>query len=152
MGQDLWKDKLFVKAVLYHEYTHVIVNILGGHKVPLWLNEGLAEYEASRFMKHDMRKRRKMILKEAAKSNMIFPFERLSGMNLNILSGLPPILIELVYVQSESFVLYLIDRYSLYDVKKVLSLLGKGKKINEAVRKIMFVDLDELIQDWKEQI
>jgi len=152
VGQDLWKDKLFVKAVLYHEYTHVIVNILGGYKVPLWLNEGLAEYEASRFMKGDIRKRRKMLLKEAVKRDMLFPFNRISGMNLNILSGLSAILIELVYVQSESFVLYLVDRYSLYDLKKVLILLGKGKNINEAVRKIMFVDLDELIQDWKDQI
>jgi len=152
VGQDLWKDKLFVKAVLYHEYTHAIVNILGGYKVPLWLNEGLAEYEASRFMRSDRRKRRKMLLKEALKRDMLFPFDRLSGMNLNILSGLPSVLIELVYVQSESFVIYLVDRYSLYDLKKVLILLGKGKNIHDAVRKIMFVDLDELIQDWKEQI
>lgn len=152
VGQDLWKDKLFVQAVLYHEYTHVIVNILGGYKVPLWLNEGIAEYEASPFMKANMRNRRKLLLKEALKREMLFPFDRLGGMNLNVLSGLPSILIELVYVQSESFVLYLVNRYSLYDLKKVMILLGKGKTINEAVRIIMFVDLDELIQDWKDQI
>jgi len=37
------KGKL--KEVLRHEYTHVLVRDLTGGKCPLWLNEGLAQYE-----------------------------------------------------------------------------------------------------------
>lgn len=32
-----------LKALLYHEYTHVVVRFLGKGRVPVWLNEGLAE-------------------------------------------------------------------------------------------------------------
>lgn len=40
-----------LKALLYHEYTHVVVRFLGKGRVPLWLNEGLAEVFGRRW--HD---------------------------------------------------------------------------------------------------
>ena len=32
-----------LERVLSHEFVHAVVSMLGGHTVPLWLNEGLAE-------------------------------------------------------------------------------------------------------------
>jgi hypothetical protein len=32
-----------LRALLHHEYTHVVVHFLGKGRVPTWLNEGLAE-------------------------------------------------------------------------------------------------------------
>jgi Tfp pilus assembly protein PilF len=32
-----------LRALLHHEYTHVVVRFLGKGRVPVWLNEGLAE-------------------------------------------------------------------------------------------------------------
>jgi tetratricopeptide (TPR) repeat protein len=37
-----------LKALLYHEYTHVVVRFLGKGRVPVWLNEGLAEMAGRR--------------------------------------------------------------------------------------------------------
>jgi tetratricopeptide (TPR) repeat protein len=40
-----------LRALLYHEYTHVLVHFLGRGRVPIWLNEGLAELaEQSQFV------------------------------------------------------------------------------------------------------
>lgn len=37
-----------LKALLYHEYTHVVVRFLGKGRAPVWLNEGLAEMAGRR--------------------------------------------------------------------------------------------------------
>ncbi|ATB28126.1 peptidase MA family metallohydrolase [Melittangium boletus] len=46
------------KATLVHEYVHAVVDDLvqaanGGQRVPVWLNEGLAEYVEWRYLGHD---------------------------------------------------------------------------------------------------
>jgi len=32
-----------LRAILFHEYTHVVVRTLSGNRCPTWLNEGMAE-------------------------------------------------------------------------------------------------------------
>ena len=38
-----------LRALLHHEYTHVVVRFLGNGRVPVWLNEGLAEVAGRRY-------------------------------------------------------------------------------------------------------
>jgi len=148
-GEDLHKMRGLMKAVLYHEYTHVIVRELGGNDVPLWLNEGLAEFEADKFKPASFRKSRKKILAKAVSKETVFPMEKLDAMDVAKLSYLSPHKIELVYAQSESFLNYIIDRYSLYDIKRVLDRLKNGLSINDALRATLYIDLQTLERDWK---
>ena len=150
-GENLMENKIFMKAVLYHEYTHVLVRILGGDNVPLWLNEGLAEYSANKFKTLEMRKARKVLLKKAFSNKTVFPIDRLGTMDLSKLSLLSPNRIELVYAQSESFITYLIDRSSMYDMKSLLKRLKTGVSIYKAVKDVLYVDLEVLERDWKSE-
>ncbi|MBU1086315.1 MAG: hypothetical protein KKD05_02225 [Candidatus Omnitrophica bacterium] len=147
-GEDLGKDSLLMQAVLYHEYTHVIVRIIGADNVPLWLNEGLAEFEARQFKTPAIKKSRKELIERAIEKQTLFSLDKLGSMDLSKLSYLSPNRIELVYAQSESFVQYIIGRASLYDMKKLLEQLAKGTNIYKAVKDILFVDLDVLERDW----
>ncbi len=150
-GENLIENKIYMKAVLYHEYTHVLVRILGGDNVPLWLNEGLAEHAAKRFKTPEMRKARKMLLKKALEKKTSFPIDRLGVMDLNRLSFLSPNRIELVYAQSESFINYLINRSSMHDMRTLLEHLKRGDSIYKAVKDVLFVDLEVLERDWKSE-
>ena len=150
-GENLTENKIFMKAVLYHEYAHVIIRIKGGENVPLWLNEGLAEYAAKKFKTPQMRDARNILLKGAFKSKTAFSVDRLGTMDLNKLSFLSPNSIELVYAQSESFIDYLIKRSSLHDMKTLLEHLKLGDSIYKAVKDVLYVDLEVLERDWKSE-
>ena len=150
-GENLIENKIYMKAVLYHEYTHVLVRILGGDNVPLWLNEGLAEYSAKRFKTPEMRKARQILLRKAFEKKTSFSIDRLGVMDLNRLSFLSPNRIALVYAQSESFINYLINRSSLHDMRILLEHLKRGDSIYKAVKDVLYVDLEVLERDWKSE-
>ncbi|MDD4201920.1 MAG: peptidase MA family metallohydrolase [Candidatus Omnitrophica bacterium] len=42
-------DQKMFKAIIAHEYTHALVSIMSEQKCPVWLNEGIACYEQSKF-------------------------------------------------------------------------------------------------------
>ncbi|MFH2138416.1 MAG: hypothetical protein ABII88_07885 [Candidatus Omnitrophota bacterium] len=152
LGEHLGENTLLMKAVLYHEYTHVLVRILGHDNVPLWLNEGLAEYQAKQFIKPEHRKERRKELLKAARKGTIFSIEELSNMDLSRLNQCSPYRLQMVYTQSESFVTYLIKRTSLYDLRTLLVYLGKGMNMYKAVKKALYVDIEVLERDWKAEL
>jgi tetratricopeptide (TPR) repeat protein len=148
-GEDLWKKKLYEKSVLYHEYTHVLVRMLGGPNVALWFNEGLAEYEARRFKWIKKRRSTNTLLRKTKKQKKLIPFSQLENV---FLSGLNSVTISLVYAQSESFVTYLIERYSLYEMRSILVRLGKGESFQKVLEDVLCEDFEILEQDWKNQL
>jgi tetratricopeptide (TPR) repeat protein len=150
-GEDLWKHKFYMKAVLYHEYTHVLVYISGGRNVPLWLNEGLAEYEARQFKRPSMRSFRKKLLFKAAQKKALFRLDQLTGVNLSIMSRISPRMITLLYTQSESFMTFLIERYSISDMMNILVRLSKGTPVRKAVPEVLGENLAVIEQEWRSQ-
>ena len=150
IGERLGKDSMLLKGVLYHEYAHVVIHHLAKDNVPLWFNEGLAEYEARKFKRPYQRKGRRQMLLKANRKKLLLDFNQLAGMQLVELNQLSSETLELVYAQSESFVSYLIERYSIYHITTVLKKLGDSQSIEKAIRDSLFVDLDRLIKDWKE--
>jgi hypothetical protein len=140
-----------MKAVLYHEYTHVLVYISGGRNVPLWFNEGLAEYEARQFKRPSMRSFRKKLLFKAAQKKALFRLDQLTGVNLSIMSRISPRMITLLYTQSESFMTFLIERYSISDMMNILVRLSKGVPVRKAVPEVLVENLAVLEQEWMNQ-
>lgn len=54
--------------VIFHEYTHLLVNNAMGVTVPLWFNEGLAEYYST----FDIREDRRIILGDLIDNHVLF--------------------------------------------------------------------------------
>ncbi|MCP4717580.1 MAG: hypothetical protein GY868_20860 [Deltaproteobacteria bacterium] len=152
IGEDLWHRRTYLRAVLYHEYTHALVHIISGNTAPLWLNEGLAEYEARRFHSAAKRRQRRQLLAEATGQNKLLPIAQLNSMSLAAMSRMSPQMIPLVYAQSESFVTFLIERYCLYDLVHILRLLGTGTSLQDALQTVFYDNLHTLESEWREKL
>lgn len=136
-----------LKAVLYHEYTHVAVRSMAkGKNIPTWLNEGIAEYEGARFVVRHMKE-----LSRAATEGKLIPVKRLEG-DFSDLSSKES---SLAYLQSSSIVKYIIDKFGLHAVRSLLENIGRGEKTEDAVNKALEVyglDYDGLVAEWERSL
>ena len=92
----------------------------------------------------------KVLLLHTAKK--LFTVSELSGMNIAALSKLPPQAIELAYAESESFIKYLIEKYSFRDLRSLLTRLSKGEDIQKAVQEELNEELAVLEKKWFEEL
>ena len=132
-----------LRAILFHEYTHVVVHELTGGNVPTWLNEGLAEYEGRKELNLPMAE-----LGKAAKHGGYLTFPALEGSfgSLNNKQA------SLAYQQSYSMVNYMIGAYGWYNVREILVNLGQGITIDAAIKKALngfSLDYPGMVQEWQ---
>jgi len=133
-----------LKAVIYHDYSHVVVrSMTGGKMAPTWLNEGIAEYEGGRFSERTMKE-----LTRAAKEGRLVPVKRLESS----FSGLSDKELPLAYLQSYSLVKYIIDRFGFHAVRDTLDNIGRGDNIETAINKALDpfeLDYTSLLKEWE---
>jgi len=133
-----------LKAVIYHKYSHVVVRSMTGEKMaPAWLNEGIAEYEGSRFSERNMKE-----LTRAAKKGELTPVKRLESS----FSGLSDKELSLAYLQGYSLVKYIIDRFGFHAVRDILDNIGRGDNIETAIKKALDpfeLDYTSLEAEWE---
>jgi tetratricopeptide (TPR) repeat protein len=117
------------KAVLWHEYTHVVTLGLTRNKMPRWLSEGISVFEERRrdpsWGQHMTPRYREMILAGEMK-----PVGQLSGAFLDPKDGEH---LMFAYYQSAMVVEFLVQRFGLEALKAILRDLGAGTEINKAL-------------------
>jgi tetratricopeptide (TPR) repeat protein len=117
------------EAVLWHEFAHVITLGITKNKMPRWLSEGISVYEeqqANPAWGQSMNpKYREIILK-----GEMTPVASLSSA---FLTPKTPFHLQFAYYQSSLVVEFLIDRYGIGALRKILHDLGHGKEINQAI-------------------
>ena len=126
-----------------HEITHILVGRAGGSsgQVPLWLNEGLAEYgNMDKSISYDR------FLEWAMDTNRLLPLSHLNRFpgdaNLTLVA----------YGQARSVVDYMITKYGTDSMANLLSLLKSGQGINSSLEEVYGIDLEKLESDWRESI
>lgn len=140
-GAQVLTDQL--KSVLFHEYTHVVVQELTHGNCPTWLNEGLAELEGRKIFNHHMSE-----LGKASKSGDFIPFTSLEGG----FTGLGSKEAALSYQQSYSLVNFMVTAYGWPKVTEILQHLGSGMKIAAAMKKAMAdfgLDGEGVFEEWR---
>jgi len=117
------------KAVLWHEYTHVVTLGLTRNKMPRWLSEGISvreEIARDRTWGQHMTPRfREMIL-----GGELHPVGRLSGAFLAPKDGDH---LMFAYFQSALVVEWIVERYGFEALKGILHDLGQGMEMNQAL-------------------
>lgn len=124
-----------------HEYTHAVLDQITNRNMPKWLNEGIAKYEE---YKHGI-KPRIYVLALAYNTDNILPWNSIDD------SFLSPVKSEalLAYQQSFSFVFYLVERYGMSKLIKLLKTLGTGANIETAFQTAYNKPLEAIQNDWR---
>ena len=135
-----------LKAVLFHEYTHVVIQEITQGNCPTWLNEGLAELEGRKIFKPPLSS-----LGKAVKNGNLISLTKLeSGF-----TGLSSTEAELSYQQSYSLVNYMVEAYGWPKVTEILLNLRAGMKSSIAIKNALTdfgLDFDGVIGEWRIQI
>jgi tetratricopeptide (TPR) repeat protein len=117
------------EAVLWHEFCHVVTLHKTRNKMPRWLSEGISVYEerqADATWGQSMTPQyREIIL-----SGKMTPVSRLSSA---FLSPPSPLHLQFAYYESSLVVEYLIEKFGMDALQNILSDLGEGSDINEAL-------------------
>ncbi|NVN93393.1 MAG: tetratricopeptide repeat protein [Desulfuromonadales bacterium] len=135
-----------LQAVLYHEYAHVVVRELTHGNCPLWLNEGIAEMFGRQQFSPPLTE-----LDRAARSQGLGDFKKLEGG----FSGLGTKDAGLAYQQSYALVNYLVTTYGWHRVNAILTALGAGLGIEEAIAKALgeySLTYEGLVKEWRESL
>lgn len=133
-----------LKAVLHHEYVHVVVYELTRGNCPLWLNEGIAEMFGRRQYAHSVPE-----LERAARGVSITDIRRLErgfGAMATKEAGL-------AYQLSWSLVNHLVTTYGWHRVAAILLALGEGMTTDEAVVRVLGdygLTYEKLVREWHE--
>lgn len=106
-------------GVLYHEYAHVLIAHKGGRRVPVWLNEGLAQVAQALVAPPEP---------ELHPGARFLPFARLESS----FSGLSKDEVVQAYAQSYAFVRFLGVRCGWEQVSGSLEKIGAGMRLDKA--------------------
>lgn len=133
-----------VRALLYHEYMHVVLRGIAGSNLPTWLNEGLAEYAEAQVLPKVFE-----FLSSAREEDNLFPLQNLenSYRHLNARQA------ALAYEQSYDMVRFLIEEYGWYQIRDLVFVLGQGASIDQAIEEIFGsygLDYRALEERWRE--
>ena len=131
-------------GTLTHELTHILVGRAAGGSsalVPLWLNEGLAEYGNL-----DKGLSYVYYLDWAVDTNRLIPFSR-----LQTFPGEPNMVI-VSYGQSRNFVEYLIDTYGGDKIAETIASIAEGRSGDIAIRNVYGKTVQQLDNDWRATI
>ena len=134
-------DQKQVKQIVFHEYTHALIYDLAKNRCPIWLNEGMAEYQGSR-----AGKRHSELLAQALQQDILIPWESL---NSQFSTSLSPTQVGLAYQQSESIVEYLVQRYGFWRLRKILTAVSESQAVEEAITEEFHVSQARLQKDWR---
>ncbi|WP_136514073.1 peptidase MA family metallohydrolase [Geomonas edaphica] len=134
-----------LRAIIFHEFTHVLVAELTHGNIPTWLNEGLAEMEGRKEFAPPLPRF------GAVQGKHVLPLTSLS----RGFAGMGGEEAWLAYQQSHAMASFMVQRYGWYAMQQLLKYLGERAGIEEAVAKALSdygLDLDGVMREWRESL
>ena len=120
-------DSAVLERTLRHEYGHVLVNQLSRGRAPVWLNEGVAIW----CEEEDDGDREDWAYRTLA-GQVLFPLGDLEGS----FTRLPGDRVHVAYAESYLAVRALLENSSGRALRDLLTALGDGKSVDEAMRSV----------------
>ena len=142
-AQDALADRAWLKRVLRHEFVHALLHDQRGHAgsaIPTWLSEGLAmELSGDRWSDLDQ------ILKQQF---TLIPLSALEGS----WGGLSGEAATVAYLEANSAVHYLIDRFGMHRMQELLAHLKARQAISAAMQSQLSLSYEQFQSRWVDQL
>ena len=142
-AQDALADRDWLTRVLRHEFVHALLHDqLGpaGSAVPTWLNEGLAmELSGDRWSDLDQ------IMKQEF---TLVPLPALEG----AWGGLTSDAATVAYLEANSAVHYLIDRFGMHRMQELLAHLKARQTLSAAMQSLLSLSYEQFQSRWMDQL
>ncbi|RKU12910.1 hypothetical protein C6502_04995 [Candidatus Poribacteria bacterium] len=123
-------------AVIRHEWTHLLVNLLAQGRCPNWLDEGLAQFIARPLMNSE-----KMQLQQASRDKRLVPLHLLQ----KPFRSFPDKQRRLAYLQSYAITKYLIQQFGFAAIRDVLKHLCDGESTDVAFQEAFGKTEEEVV-------
>ncbi len=132
-------------SLLAHEITHdYAFEHFGSHSFPWWLDEGLAEFVASRYWTASKVNKKLNTVSNWAIFTRLEPWENISDLNTT-----PTQLWDFVYVQGFAFVQYLSTIYGQGARNRWLIEISSGKNLTQAAQIAFGASFEQVNQDFE---
>jgi len=129
-----------LEQILTHEYTHLVLHRLIKEQIPVWLNEGMADFFSRERLSPHQEKR----LREAFLTNNLIPISRLEKSWKELNSDQ----LSLAYAQAYSLADYLVSEFGWSRLGKLLLELSRGKEIEASLSSSLGISYSRLENDW----
>ena len=132
-----------LKKLIFHELTHAFVLDISKMQCPVWLNEGLAQYQENKIIPIAL----DALLSQSIRNGIfISPSELL----IDAPEGAQDQAMAAVfYLESFSMTSELLARYDWHRMKQLLIELGNGAKFEEAFEKTYARSFSDFGSEWK---
>ncbi|PIQ86297.1 MAG: hypothetical protein COV74_05380 [Candidatus Omnitrophica bacterium CG11_big_fil_rev_8_21_14_0_20_45_26] len=137
-------DTLKIQKLIQHEVTHVFVNDLSQNLCPVWLHEGLAQYEENKIIPVNT-----SLIPLAAKTNSLLSADQLARGVIEVKSSVEALLF---YAESYLLTKKLIETYRFYKVRELLQAIGTKKPFNEAFEEVFHISFEEFVDEWLQSV
>ncbi|HBG45771.1 MAG TPA: hypothetical protein DDW94_02155 [Deltaproteobacteria bacterium] len=127
-----------LESVIFHEYTHAVVRSVARGRAPVWLNEGIAQYEEGKSSAGYER-----VLAQIAGSGKL-SLRPLEGSFMGFKSEQA----QVAYLLSLSATEYIIREFGIFSVRNILENLGGGMGLDEAVSAALRISYSDLERLW----
>lgn len=130
-----------------HELSHLLIHQnIESPFIPKWLDEGVAQW-VSGGVADIINPEKKDILKQAVLSDALIPLR-----DLSLYFPQQSRSLVLAYLQSKSFVEFVVNEFGSEKLVAVLESMRKGVQIEQAVYEHMAVTLDALEVQWRQSL
>ncbi|MFA5069341.1 MAG: tetratricopeptide repeat protein [Candidatus Omnitrophota bacterium] len=144
--QDISRDDKNLRRVLFHEYSHAALYLNFGAGMPIWLNEGFAQFNEpdTAITNSD-----KAFLSGYMKDNGPFSLELINDMFLQ--ERTPPT-IAAAYLQSRLFFSYLYEQYGPHKLARLFYELKRSRPWQKAFTKVYANSIDRIDSNFNKYL
>lgn len=141
--RDFDRQKKMLRETIFHEYTHRVLAELAP-ELPIWLNEGLAEWYGNGGERaHDE-------ILRLAKAGQTAP--NFAALPETFARETDAGKVHLNYAASYSFTAFLLERYGLASIREILFALRRGDSVDRAMQTTLGGPLSEFEALWRKEV